>query len=151
MEYKHKEIGWFFLGVMGLSVLIFVVMYSLNMNVELPVLLSVGAVIITLTLLFYQLTVSINDDRIQLTYGIGIIRITKDIQQIESVEITRTPWYYGLGIRLSPLGLIYNIQSLKAVKIEHSNNGKTKTFFIGTPEPEAVKKAIEKHLFLKIV
>lgn len=149
MEYKHKEIGWFFIGLMSVSVFILIALYFATIPVELPFLIIIGLVLIATMLLFYKLTISINRDRIILTYGIGIIRIQLNIRQLESVEITRTPWYYGLGIRLSPKGLIYNMQSLKAVRISLSKNGKARTVFIGTPQPEQFKKAIEEQLVNK--
>lgn len=146
MENKHKEIGWLLISIMMLSLLILIVGYFTVMNIELTTLIVIAFAISFVTLLFYKLTVKINNDGILLTYGIGLIRIKLNIHQIESVEITRTPWYYGLGIRISPQGLIYNIQSLNAIKINHSKNGKSKTLFIGSPQPELVLKAIEENL-----
>lgn len=145
MEYKHTEIGWFFIGIMFLSVLILTAGYLTVDNFELTIFLVLVLVMSLITLLFYKLTVQINNDGILLTYGIGIIRIHIHILHLDSTVVTRTRWYYGLGIRFSPQGMIYNIQSLKALKIRHTKNGNSKTFFIGSPEPEAIKKATETH------
>ena len=116
------------------------------MNDEAITLTIVASIILFITLLFYQLSVRVKSNGIQLTYGIGLIQIQLNDLEVESVEVTRTPWYYGLGLRFSPQGMIYNIQSLNAVKINHSKNGKSKTVFIGSPRPEELKKAIEEGL-----
>lgn len=142
MEYKHKEIGWFVIAMMSLSVFLLIAGYLTIVNFDETILLIIASFLFIITLLFYKLTVRISQSAIQLIYGVGIIRINLNIDQLESVEVTRTPWYYGLGIRFSPKGMIYNIQSLNAVKINLSKNGKSKTLFIGSPHPEAVIRAI---------
>ncbi|WP_159038497.1 hypothetical protein [Brumimicrobium mesophilum] len=53
--------------------------------------------------------------------------------------------HYGLGIRFTAQGMLYNIQGLKAVKIKYISNGKSKSVMIGTAEPEILKEALEKH------
>ena len=93
--------------------------------------------------MFYKLTVELSDSTLKLTYGIGLIRIKFKIDELLQTNIIRTPWYYGLGIRITPKGMLYNIQGLKAIKIDYTSSGKRKSVMIGTPEPDQLKKALE--------
>lgn len=78
-----------------------------------------------------------------MSYGIGLIRIRFKIDKLEATQIIKTPWYYGLGIRVTPKGMLYNIQGSKAVEIKYLGNGKSKSVMIGTAEPELLVKALE--------
>jgi len=62
-----------------------------------------------------------------------------DITDIQSVNVIRTKWYYGFGIRLIPTGWLYNVSGLDAVEL-HLKDGKTIT--LGTNDPYQLEKAI---------
>ncbi|MEM1135923.1 MAG: hypothetical protein AAGI07_08780, partial [Bacteroidota bacterium] len=74
-----------------------------------------------------------------------LIRISFKIDRLEQAQIIKTPWYYGLGIRMTPEGMLYNIQGPKAVKIRYLSNGRNKSVMIGTLEPEKLNKVLETH------
>jgi hypothetical protein len=95
-------------------------------------------------LLFYKQTVEIDGSTLKLIYGIGLIKLKFKIDQLERTEIIKTPWYYGLGIRITPKGMLYNINGSKAVKIEYRSNGKNKSIMVGTADPEQLKRALDK-------
>lgn len=107
-----------------------------------PFLLLTGLFIIICSL-FYKLKIEVDESTLRLTYGIGLIRIKFKIDELKYIEIIKTPWYYGLGIRITPKGMLYNIQGSKAVNIKYIRNGRNKSVMIGTPEPEQLKKALE--------
>ena len=81
-------------------------------------------------------------DGVRLKYGIGLISLKFKMDEVESLESIKTPWYYGLGIRITPKGILYNIQGLKAVRIHYLKDGKSKKVMIGTDEPEELMKAL---------
>ena len=130
MEYIQKQVGWTLLGILLSIALIIGISYFV-----IPSFKGIGfqgwiiilSALVVVTLLFYKLTIKVNHSGIQLVYGIGLIRINLNISHLESVEVTRTPWYYGLGIKITPEGMIYNIHSLKAIRISHDKNGKKST------------------------
>ena len=93
--------------------------------------------------MFYQLTVTVSEKTLKLVYGIGLIRFKKNLDKLHKVEVIKTPWYYGLLIRATAEGMLYNIQGFKAVRITLIKNGKKKSFMVGTPEPEKLKKVLE--------
>ena len=95
-------------------------------------------------LLFYGLWIRVTDDRINLRYGIGIINFSFVLADVRSVKIVRNKWYYGLGIRLIPKGMLYNVHGLDAVEL--SFNNRSRIVRIGSPEVELLKYEIEKRL-----
>lgn len=110
-----------------------------------PFLVSAG-LFVFIGSLFYQLTIELNGSVLKLIYGIGLIRITFKIDRLVAVKTIKTPWYWGLGIRITPKGMLYNIQGSKAVKIEYISNSKSKSVMVGTPEPERLKQVLEGNL-----
>jgi len=96
--------------------------------------------------MFYKLSVELQGTKLRLIYGIGLIRFKFNIDQLECSEIITTPWYYGLGIRITPKGMLYNIHGSKAVRIEYITNGKRESVMIGTPEPEQLKNSLEQNV-----
>lgn len=112
-------------------------------NMEFSFYIIFGTAIIIL-LLFYQLTVSVYKDKVVLSYGIGIIKFTKKIDKINELRAIRTPWYWGLGIRFTPNGWLYNIHSLNALLVDYTEGGKLRKISIGHPSPLELKEAMEK-------
>jgi len=45
-----------------------------------------------------------------------------------------SPWYWGLGIRITPKGMLYNIQSRKALALRYVYQGKEKEILIGSKD-----------------
>lgn len=95
-------------------------------------------------LLFYGLRVSVDDTKIKVAFGIGLISKTIRINEIKSVEVVRNPWYYGWGIRIIPGGWLYNVSGWYAVELKFKNS--KKVFRIGTANPQDLKNAIESRL-----
>ncbi len=146
MKYKKSQIGWIAIMIFA-PVIIFLYLAYANQwgNNPLPFVpfLVLAVLFVVICFMFYKLTVELDESTLKLTYGIGLIRIKFKIDELVRIEIIRTPWYYGLGIRITPKGMLYNIQGSKAVNIEYTSNGKSKSVMVGTPEPEQLKKALE--------
>ena len=111
-----------------------------------PYIILTGLFFIVL-LLFYKLKVEIYGREIRITYGIGLVRKTIRPEGIVSVSIVKLPWYVGAGIRMLPDGMLYSLQTRTAVRLDYRGDGAGKTVFIGTPEPEELKRALEHHIF----
>ena len=71
---------------------------------------------ILLGALFGCLEVKVGTDGIFLSYSFGLINKKIQRQQILQVEVVRYSWWYGLGIRLTPHGWMWNISGLDAIK-----------------------------------
>ena len=148
MKYDKSETGWILI-VLFTPILIFITLLYINQWGDRPITLIpyiiICALFVLVVSLFYKLTIKVNDKAIHLIYGIGIIKFSIYPDQISKIEIIRTPWYYGLGIRLTPKGRLYNIQSFKAIKLDYLVNHSHKRVMIGTPEPEVLKKILEEN------
>lgn len=149
MYYKKSQVGWVIMGIFTPVILFLYLAYANQWGNNplpfVPFLLFTGLLIIICSL-FYKLTIELDESTLKLTYGIGLIRIKLKIDELEHIEIIKNPWYYGLGIRITPKGMLYNIQGSKAVNIKYMGNGKSKSVLVGTPEPERLKKALEENI-----
>lgn len=148
MEYRKSQIGWLLIGFFSV-VTLFIVLAYLNQWGSKPISATAFLVVLLIQifvlLLFYKLTILVNQSTIKIRYGIGLIRITIKIEKLLEVESIKTPWYYGLGIRITPKGMLYNIQGLNALKLVYQNRGNDKTLMLGTQEPEVLKRYLENH------
>ena len=65
------------------------------------------------------------------------------LDQIDTCRPVSNPWIYGLGIRLTPHGWLYNVSGVEAVELKMKSG---KTCRIGTDEPEVLTSALQKAL-----
>lgn len=100
------------------------------------------AITLTTTLIFGALTVSVQDDRLRVVYGIGLIHKTIDLRDVVAVRAVRTPAWSGWGIRLLPGGWLYNVQGRDAIELTRRGGGHV---YVGTDDPEGLVAAIQAH------
>jgi hypothetical protein len=137
MKYKHTQIGYVILFCGAAAFFIALEVFFRKAS---GVSLLVGLAAILLIMgLFATLTVEIRDGWLKFGFGLGLIRKTLRIADIESCEIVRNPWYYGWGIHATSKGWIYNVSGFQAVEI-FVNDGRR--LRLGTDEPELLRKAI---------
>ena len=144
MEYKRRQYGHLTVG----SILIIVaILASVSVLDEEPggsLFLTILIVAFTLIgLLFMSLTVIVEASCVRLIYGVGLIRRRIPMERIESAIPVRNSWWYGLGIRLTPHGWMWNIQGLDAVELTYADGSR---FRIGTADPEGLSSAINDRL-----
>lgn len=145
-KYEYFQWNWMLIIGLGITVILLTLKLSDPATPPLPFLTSmlVQILIILIPLMFYGLRTIITDDTIKLKYGIGIITITFHIHEVSSTKVVRNPWYYGIGIRIIPGGMLYNAHGFDAVEIRFKNKrGKVR---IGTGEPEILKYEIDKRI-----
>ena len=93
-------------------------------------------------LLFYKLTITVTREYIKVSFGIGIISFKVKPTNVLSTEIIHPKWWWGIGIRITPKGWLYNVAMGPAVLIHYEKEGKRHSLFIGSPEPEVLISAI---------
>ena len=94
--------------------------------------------------MFYKLTIQVYEGEIKLIYGIGLIQFRKTILAYDDVAEVKTPWYYGFGIRLTPMGWLYNIQGSQAIRLTYIGADKIqKNIIIGTQFPNRLMRCIK--------
>jgi hypothetical protein len=87
-----------------------------------------------------SLTVRIDRDALRLQFGPGWPRRTIPLQQIQGIELTRTRWSDGMGLRLTSRGWLYNVGGRDALLVRRVNG---KAVLVGSDEPQRLKSALQ--------
>jgi hypothetical protein len=101
--------------------------------------LVVASVFLLIGFLFGGLTTRVGTDSLDLAFGVGIIKKSVPLKNIESAEAVRNRWWYGFGIRLTPHGWMWNMKGLSAVELTYKTG---KKFRVGTTDPEGLLAAL---------
>jgi hypothetical protein len=101
--------------------------------------LIVSVMLLVSLVLFYKLRITIDDETLCASFGIGIIRKRARLADIVGCEPIRIRWWYGWGIHLTPYGWLYNVSGLNAVAIALRDGRK---FALGTDDPDGLTTAI---------
>ncbi len=140
MQYHHKQIGYVI--IIPLIVLFIIVFTQFLAKGFFPFMLILILIFfIAALVLFYALTVEIKNSIISCRFGIGLIRKSISLSEIQTVRAVQNPWYAGWGIRWIPGQYwLWNVSGFEAVELTMKDG---KRFRIGTDEPEALVRAIE--------
>ena len=103
------------------------------------VLYTVVGVALLAMLLFHSLTVTIDDEHIRLSFGLGLFRKRIPLSQVVSCRTVRNRLWYGFGIRYVFDGWMWNVSGMDAVQLTYEDG---RHFRIGTDEPEALAASI---------
>lgn len=136
-NYKHTQFGYLIatLLIIGMILILFLMKFYGFDWIAFIVLI----ILVICLFLFSTLTISINNDILKISFGIGLIRKEFLLKDIESCRIVKNPWYYGWGIRLTPYGWLYNVSGFYAVEIKLKTG---KRYRIGTDAPYELEKVI---------
>lgn len=89
---------------------------------------------LVIIILFYEFRITVDDNKINISFGIGLIKKQIYIKDIIAIKSHTIPFYTGIGIRI--LGnntMQYNGKIGKAVKLTMSDS---KSYVISTANPE---------------
>jgi len=137
-DYSHRQFGRGFVAMIA-AMMFFLATITLLSGVFMIALIAL-AVSAVLVLLFHSLRVEVDRDALRLSYGIGVVRKRFDLTSLRDAYAVRNKWWYGLGIRLTPHGWLYNVSGLDAVEIVRTSG---KKFRVGTDEPQALVTALK--------
>jgi len=120
MKYVEEQVGWWIF--LAFIPIIFIVMFFYILNIgkqtmPLLILVLLICVFIITTLLFYKLSIKLDDKYLIISFGIGLFKKKIKISDIKDVKKIKTKWYTGWGIRIVKNGILYNIQGLYAVEL----------------------------------
>jgi hypothetical protein len=148
---KFTQFGTFTV-VIFLSLLIFstvmIFTFGSNDKTQLSVYGFMSIISLICLLLFYQLSISVDDKYVSFSLGIGLIRKKFMIDTIQECKPVSNSPFYGIGIKKIPHGWLYNVSGLKAVELTFKNSDYI--IRIGTNEPEKVAECINSHLDRRI-
>ncbi|RJF32544.1 hypothetical protein [Pseudoalteromonas gelatinilytica] len=94
--------------------------------------------ILIISIPFSMLTIEINEKNITWNFSFGLFKKAIELKDIKEVKIEKISILNGFGIRVRSEGLLYNVSSLRCIKIKTSK----KTFYLGTKKIEEVVKKL---------
>lgn len=148
-RYQHTQFGTFIVGSLVAFALVLVSlglalgdrMLALGAPavVKVAAILSGPAMMGIAALLFYALTVEIDDAHLKFHFGVGLIRKRIPLAEIVAVKPARNSWVYGWGIHRTPHGWLYNVSGWEAVEITLVSGQRLR---LGTDEPRRLTQAL---------
>ena len=118
-------------------------MFVLLLAIQEPAFAYIPILMVTILavslVLFHSLTVEVTRHEILLRFGIGLIRKSYAVADVQSVSAVRIRWWHGWGIHYTPAGWLYNVSGFDAVELQFTNGRKVR---IGTDEPQKLQNAI---------
>jgi len=123
--YKEFQFAWLLFAVV-VPIHILIIYVNVNSLGTRP-LTNAGFIIgnsvfILIYLLFYGMKTTVNSDWIIISFGMGLICKRIPMEKIESAKPVDNLWYYGLGIRIIPGGMLYSISGFHAVELKFQNS-----------------------------
>lgn len=142
---KYTQVGTFSLIVLT-PILIFSLIMVFFSGSKDPVLVSVFCILalsmIMCLLIFYKLTIFLDNTSISFKLGIGLISRKYFFTDIQSCKAVRNSPVFGVGIRMIPDGWLYNVSGLSAVELTFKN--KKSRVRIGTDKPDEISEILGK-------
>lgn len=76
------------------------------------------------------------------SFGIGFLSRRMNFQEMDvfTIQLVDIPWYYGIGIRYTSAGILYNTKHNKAIRI--LSKDRKKVFLVGTDHYEEIKSIL---------
>ena len=146
MKKIHKEFQFcwtiflIFIPAQVLLTFVFINQWG-NNPIDLIGYLIISPIFLICILLFYGMTVTIDNTYIHISFGIGLISKKIELKRIKSITIVKNPFYFGLGIKIIPNGMLYNVHGFNAVELRFDNT--KKVIRIGSNENYYLKNIIE--------
>jgi len=134
--YRHRQIGWTIIIVLGLAALFAAVAGVATLR---PGLLLIVAVTLLTGLLFSSLTIEVTESELVWFFGPGFLKRRVARNDISSAEPARNKWWWGWGVHLTLRGWLYNVDGLDAVEITQKDG---ESFRLGTDEPQTLARAL---------
>jgi hypothetical protein len=141
--YKHRQIGFaiiiFFAVIIGIIIIsyLFIATKAFHLSTLISFIIVISIPVACL-ILFYSLNVVIENRKLTISFGIGLIKMDYNLSEIKQSKKVKCPWYYR----------IYNLKNTGAVEISLQNG---KKYQIGSDEPNALESAINKGIKVKAV
>ena len=140
MHYQNKQMGTALLLVMG-AVILFISLLAFDKSNEViwPVIIFIGLI----SFLFHSLNITVDVYEINWSFGPGFWKKSVKLEAVNSVNVIKTKWYYGLGIRYIPSVWLYTVSGTTAIQLELKGGSKIN---LGTNDPDNLVEAIKSQL-----
>lgn len=148
VSYSNTQLGLYILLVTSITWLLIAspIWFSLTSASESKAeamywtLAIVTATTLIISILFFSLTVKVNNKEIIWYFGPVFWRKSLPVTDVVECKVVRNSVLYGFGIRDIGAGWLYNVSGLLAVEILLKSGSVIR---LGTNEPEFLKNAIE--------
>jgi len=140
-EYRHTQYGvLMFIVFLLTGVLIaFVALAMIGEGRMLAAIIMICVYLLGLAM-FYASTIEVSGGKLKFWFGIGIVRKTFALSDIQSAKIVDVPWYYLWGVKSIPGGWYWSIAPGAGVEIVLKNGS---IVLMGTNQPKELNQAIE--------
>lgn len=142
MPYRHTQIGWAMILILGVIIAVLAGAATASGGFASVVVLSVIVLLVICLVLFVSQTVIVDDEHIELRMGPGLIRRQVPIDDVESVDRERLPWWaVAYGIRMSVDGKrqLWRVSGSDTVDLRLSGQ---RRLLITTDQPDALATVI---------
>jgi len=140
---KFTQFGTFSVLILGpYFVLSLVLAFTLGSSDMMGKVIA-GVVALTIgicLLIFYKLTIIIDDTHLSFKLGAGLVSRKFPLASIKECTAVRNNPMTGIGIRLYSNGWLYNVSGLGAIELTFNN--KKSRIRIGTDKPEEIAKLV---------
>ena len=136
---KTTQFGWSIVVALVLAILLMLSILIIVGFDKIPLLVIFGfvtAILVFCIVFFYKLTIIIDQDYISFSFGVGLFSRKYRLAEIKSCVPVRNSFLDGIGIRITPDGMLYNVSGFKAIELTFKN--KTQRVRIGTDKPDEI-------------
>lgn len=141
---KFTQFGTFLVIIMFPLLLMFMVMLiksGFKNDWECYIHLFLVFTLLITLLIFYKLTITINNTTVDFKLGVGWIGKSYKISDIKSCKSVSNSPFIGIGIRMLSNGWLFNVSGLKAIELQFNN--KKSVVRIGTNKPDEISQLIQ--------
>jgi len=140
-EYRHTQYGaLMFVVFLITGVLIAVVALAIIAEDRMLAAIVMICVYLFGLGMFYSFTIEISEGKLKFWFGIGIIRKTYALSEVQSTKEVDNPWYYFWGVKSISGGWLWAIAPGTAVEIVLKNG---RIVHLGTNQPKKLKQAVD--------
>ena len=137
-HYHHTQFGTVLVALIGLG---FLGAMAASLAVHQFTLAAMFLLILLITLaLSGWMTIEVGEGVLRWRMGIGLMGGSCALAEIAEVSLVRNPWWYGLGVHLTPDGWLYNVSGSQAVRIQLTSGRAVR---LGTDEPQMLLDALD--------
>jgi len=140
-EYKHTQVGVVtFIVLLVVGVLIAPMVLSILADGRMAIAILTMSFYILVLAMFLVFTVQISGNKLSFWFGIEGLGKSYSLDEIQSTQEVKNPWYYFWGIKSIPNGWLFAIAPGRGVEIVFKNG---KIIRLGSNQPKKLRQAIE--------
>jgi hypothetical protein len=143
-RYHHRQTNRNTLLIFISIAVVVTACWMLFVPAKVPLVALVGPLALTAAVVAVvsTFTIEVTERELVLAFGLGLFRRRVPLSDIVRVERTTVPWWYGVGIKISPSYITYVVATGPAVAITLS---KGMALRISTDDPDALMRALAPH------